>query len=69
MTETNGTLIRRARRARVWSQQDLAQAAGLSYKTIWAAEADVSVRPKTLKAIGEALEIDLLNREPEEVAS
>ena len=59
MPQSSGDLIKQARLARVWTQQDLAHKTGLSYKTIWAAEADAGVRPKTLQKIAKALGIDL----------
>lgn len=59
MDKSNGTLIKEARKAKVWSQEELAHHAGLSVKTISTAELDYSVRPKTLKTIAETLGIEL----------
>lgn len=51
----DGPKIQQAREARGWSQQDLASKAGLSYKTVWAAEQGLPVRPSTLTVIALAL--------------
>lgn len=65
MTLTPGERIRAARKARYWTQQDLAYHSGLSYKTISMAENDGGVKPKTIRTIEQTLGLV----EAEEVAS
>lgn len=63
MTQSVGDRIRQARKARLWTQQDLAYHSGLSYKTISMAENDGGVKAKTLRTIGDALGIELVPTE------
>ena len=69
MTETYGERLRRLRRERGWSQEDLAQEAGVDRQTIGRHEND-NVKPKgeTLIAIAEALQvaIDTLVSSPQD---
>lgn len=51
MTQSIGEQIRAARKARLWTQQDLAYHSGLSYKTISMAENDGGVKDKTIATI------------------
>jgi transcriptional regulator with XRE-family HTH domain len=54
---TSGERIKAARKAQALSQEKVAALAGVSYRTVHAAEQDAGVRDSTLKAIGKALGI------------
>lgn len=61
-----GTSIKQARESRGWTQQDLANYAHLSLKTIWAAETGEPVRRNTIRRLAEVLGLDsehLLSRQ------
>jgi transcriptional regulator with XRE-family HTH domain len=51
-----GAEVRRRRKARGWSQEELAEAAGCSRNTIWRVEkGDATVQVETMQGIAEAL--------------
>jgi transcriptional regulator with XRE-family HTH domain len=54
-----GEVIRRARKNRGWSQEELGQAAGLSRPTIARVEADSDVSTATIGKIAQALGLTL----------
>jgi transcriptional regulator with XRE-family HTH domain len=54
-----GEVIREARKKRGWSQEDLAQAAGLSRPTIARVESDNDVSTATIGKIAQALGLTL----------
>lgn len=65
METSVGERIRAARKARYWTQQDLAYHSGLSYKTISMAENDGGVKDRTIHTILKTLGL----AEEQEVAS
>ncbi len=52
-----GTQVRAARKARGWSQSDLAEAAGVAPNTVSAIEAGRNTRPGSLRSVLDALGI------------
>jgi transcriptional regulator with XRE-family HTH domain len=58
------TVIRSARMARGWSQSHLAEAAGLSKRTVMRAEGGAKVAGESLMAMGAALGVDLFHADP-----
>lgn len=63
---TAGQRIKTARKAKGWSQEQLAVYADVASKTVWSAEKGEDVSDKTLRRLGTALGIDFF---AEEVAS
>jgi transcriptional regulator with XRE-family HTH domain len=59
MHPSHGKRIQLLRDARGWTQQELAQAAGYSIKTIWKAESGRRLKRQTLADIAEALGVGL----------
>lgn len=55
-----GDRVRDARRARGWSQRELAEQAGVSRPTVARIEADQHVLMATLEKVAEALEMTVL---------
>ena len=62
-----GTRIRRARERKRWTQQQLADALGVSVRAIGNWERDEAVPRNTIGALEELLAVDLTNDEPEAV--
>ena len=59
-----GTRIRRARERKRWTQQQLADALGVSVRAIGNWERDEAVPRNTIGALEELLGVDLTNDEP-----
>ena len=57
-TRVNAQLIRRLREDRAWSQEDLAQAAGLNSRTIQRIERDGTASLQSQRALADALAMD-----------
>lgn len=55
----NAQQIRKLREARAWSQEHLAEAAGLSLRTIQRVEAEGKASPETRLALAAALEVSV----------
>lgn len=64
-----GELLKQARESKGWTQQELAQYAHLSLKTIWAAETGGSVNRNTIRRLAEVLDVDAHSLLAREVAS
>lgn len=59
----NGSLIKRLRTEKNWSQEELAIASGLSSRTIQRMETDGSGSTSSVKSIASALEVEVHNLE------
>lgn len=57
-SERIANLVRRARKSREWSQDDLAREAGVAPGTVGSVELGRNVRPGNLRAVLDALGID-----------
>ena len=59
----NNELLKRLRKERSWSQEELSIASGVSLRTVQRLEAEESSSVRTLKCIAAALEVDMHNLE------
>ena len=55
--------IKDARERLGWSQEQLAHHARLTSKTVWKAEKEIHISQRSMRRIGEALDLDLVQQE------